>query len=90
MHKATYKKNTGTSSQHHIANNIHMFVFMFALFLKSYFLHCMCTWDVLVLYAFVLYFPEDGDLSLNHVVGFMCIDDLYKPCALVCVYGFCD
>jgi hypothetical protein len=34
------------------------------------------TLDVLVLYGFVLCLPQDGDLSLKHVGGFMYMDDL--------------
>ena len=30
----------------------------------------MCEFGVLVLYAFVLCMPEDGDLSLKHVAEF--------------------
>ena len=33
--------------------------------------------DVLVLYSFVLYLPEDGDLSLKHIGDFIYTDDMW-------------
>jgi len=37
--------------QHHIICSIHIFIFIAAII---YFLHCICTLDVLILYSFVL------------------------------------
>jgi hypothetical protein len=42
---------------------------------NNLFLHCICTRYVLVLYAYALSLPADGDLSLIYVGKSVCVDD---------------
>jgi len=59
------------------------------LYLLMYFKYWIYRWDILNLYAFVLYYPQDGDLSPKYTGEFTWMNNLlfYPWSAFVGVYG---
>ena len=49
---------------------------IYYLYLTVYFKYCVNRSDVLILYAFILYYPQDGNLSPKHKGEFMRMNNL--------------